>query len=248
MSSKNSTTTPQTAIIQQNPLLAIPPDMVPPIDTSQPPPVPGAPSLLGAMGMPFVSPFQLNNRLLGAPVSMNMPGMMPPNVPIGVPPPNLSGGPFMPLGMPPYAQGTHGFMQPPAGMHGQPFNLTAPPPQPPNTNLPSNQEDAMEIEMEEVDKPQERPSLSDQLLASIGQFNEGQHDKVDGGSSNVEEDRKDKRDDRNRSRERDRDRERDRGRNRDRIRKGESRERDRRDRDGSRGDRDRRDRNRWSER
>lgn len=65
-----------------------------PIDTSQPPPLPGAgllqppPPLL-----PIVSPFQFNNRLLG----MNVPpGMMPnipnlPNIPLGVPPPNMTG-------------------------------------------------------------------------------------------------------------------------------------------------------------
>lgn len=70
-----------------------------PIDTSQPPPLPGG-GLLQPPLLPLVSPFQFNNRLLG----MNVPpGIMHnmtnmtnmPNIPIGVPPPNMPA-PMMP--------------------------------------------------------------------------------------------------------------------------------------------------------
>lgn len=85
------------------------------VDTSQPPPVPAG-SLLQPppLTLPLVNPFQLNNRLLGS-VGMNHipPGIMP-NVPIGVPPPNLAGGPLMPnqlLGLGSPFQGPPGLMQ-----------------------------------------------------------------------------------------------------------------------------------------
>lgn len=64
-----------------------------PIDTSQPPPLPGTALLQPPPLLPIVSPFQFNNRILG----MNVPpGMMPnitnmPNIPLGVPPPNIAG-------------------------------------------------------------------------------------------------------------------------------------------------------------
>lgn len=73
------------------------PDAATQIDTSQPPPMPGAGLLQPPPILPLVSPFQFNNRLLGmnVPPSMmaNLPNM--PNIPLGVPPPNLPG-PMMP--------------------------------------------------------------------------------------------------------------------------------------------------------
>lgn len=69
----------------------ITPTSVTNIDTSQPPPLPAGGLLpQSALSLPIVSPFQLNNRLLG--VGMNLPPGMMPNVPIGVPPPNMPPG------------------------------------------------------------------------------------------------------------------------------------------------------------
>lgn len=83
------------------------------VDTSQPPPVPAG-SLLQPppLTLPLVNPFQLNNRLLSS-VGMNLPPGIMPNVPIGVPPPNLTG-PLMPnqlLGLGSPFQGPPGLMQ-----------------------------------------------------------------------------------------------------------------------------------------
>lgn len=65
-----------------------------PIDTSQPPPVPGAGLMQPPLTLPpMVNPFQLNNGLLS--VGMNIPPGIMPNVPIGVPPPNLPAPPMM---------------------------------------------------------------------------------------------------------------------------------------------------------
>lgn len=102
-------------------MIPLPDGSTPAIDTSQPPPLPGGGLLQPPMTLPFVSPFQLNNRLLPQ-VGMNIPpGMMAnmPNVPIGVPPPNIPNmtGAFMPnqlLGMGAhFGQAPPGFMQQP---------------------------------------------------------------------------------------------------------------------------------------
>lgn len=120
MKAKVSAENPSQGILTQGSLMPMV-EAPPQIDTSQPPPVPGGGLLQTPMTLPFVNPFQLNNRLIGPPVGMNLPGMMP-NVPIGVPPPNL-GGAFMAnslLGTPglaasltgtPFTQGPPGFIQ-----------------------------------------------------------------------------------------------------------------------------------------
>lgn len=221
------------------------------VDTSQPPPVPPG-SLLQPpppLTLPLVNPFQINNRLLGS-VGMNMPPMMP-NVPIGVPPPSLTG-PLMPnqlLGLGSPFQGPPGLMQqlplPTTSTSNdtnktdtnmpnmqdmglgmpQPFGIVPQPPSAPN-------HDDMDVEMEDADHKSEQTS----------QYN---NDRMHNNQRNEREvDRRDRRDDRERNRSRDRERDRDR---RDRSRRN-SRERNRdRDRDNSRGERrdDRRDRNRW---
>lgn len=152
------------------------------VDTSQPPPL-HAGGLLPPppMAMPIVSPFSLNTRLLGPMGHMGPvpPGMMP-NIPIGVPPPNLSG-PLMPnqlLGMgSPFAQAPPGMM-PPISQIPIPGNNQdgkpppgpgllpppgAPPPDNPSTsnttvlmnnylpNMMLPSEENMDIEMEDAD-------------------------------------------------------------------------------------------------
>ncbi|CAG9856507.1 unnamed protein product [Phyllotreta striolata] len=230
------------------------------IDTSQPPPIPGAGLLQPPPMMPL---FQFNNRLLG----MNVPpGMMPslsnmPNIPIGVPPPNMAGAQMMSnslLGLgSPFQGPKHHLLGPPnimppqlpsleksginadATLHNlgksllnitQSFGVVPHPPAP--------HDDPMDVEMEDADKPADKPaSFNDQFARG-----------------------RDDRDRRNRSRDRDvRDRERSRdrhGREKDRDRRynrdppSRSRDRDRRDdrrdnreqRNNRWGDRDRRDR------
>ncbi|XP_068911479.1 SR-related and CTD-associated factor 8 isoform X3 [Tenebrio molitor] len=246
----------------------------PSVDTSQPPPVPGTGLLQPPpMALPLVSPFQFSNRLLG----MNIPPGMLPNVPIGVPPPNISSA-MMPnqlvgLGSP--FQGHTGLMQQMSLQNSdkgqanasdvsiknlseslmnmaQPFGMI---PQPP-IGLPAPHDDNMDIEMEDAEKPERPPLLSEQLQ-SLVQFSQNSHRPNPGGlgsdMSELDMDRRDKRGDRNRERRDSHSRERDRDRNRDRDRgRGMTREGPYSDRDDSRGrDRkdDRRERpNRWGER
>ncbi|KAF5273429.1 hypothetical protein FQA39_LY07446 [Lamprigera yunnana] len=159
------------------------------IDTSQPPPMPGG--LIQpppALPIPIVNPFQLNNRLL----SMNLPpGMMTPNVPIGVPPPSMPPGAMMAnplLGLGSFSQAPPGLLPPP---------LSLPPPDKPPTTMsdalnssdnmlnmafnlmppasicippPHHDDNNMDIEMEDADRGDKHTApLSDQLLASLGQ-------------------------------------------------------------------------------
>lgn len=161
------------------------------VDTSHPPPVPGAGLLQPPLTLPLVNPFQLNSGLLG----MNLPPGMMPNVPIGVPPPNLPPAPMM--------------NNPLLGM-GSPFGQ-APPPSLLQMSLPSlpsadksqtpvseaklptlaesimslsqtfglaahphmlsaSQDDNMDVEMEDAEKSDRPSALSDQLLASLNQY------------------------------------------------------------------------------
>ncbi|XP_072386633.1 uncharacterized protein Isha isoform X2 [Diabrotica undecimpunctata] len=253
----------------------------PTIDTSQPPPIPGAGILQPPPMMPTFNPFQFNNRLLG----MNVPpGMMPnmtnmstmtnmPNIPIGVPPPNMTGAPMMGnqlLGLGSAFQGPPSMIPPQippvenkppsiasdANLHSlgetlmsltQSFGVVPQPPAP--------HEDTMDVEMEDADsKPLDKPAI-----------NEQHSNKPNNREDDRRDSRRDDRDRRNRSRDKgDRDnRDRDRDRSRDRHSRDRDRERDRdrryrNDRDSSRGrDRDRRDDrrdrdrdrgNRWSDR
>ncbi|XP_044262188.1 SR-related and CTD-associated factor 8 [Tribolium madens] len=208
------------------------------VDTSQPPPVPGTGLLQPPpMALPLVSPFQFGNRLLGIP-----PGMLP-NVPIGVPPPNIMPNQLVGLGSP-----FQGQLMPPMGAEQgqgqasatddslmnmtQPFGMI---PQPP-IGLSAPHDDNMDIEMEDAEKPERPMLLSEQLQASLAQFSRQDMGDID--------DRRDR--ERRRSRERDRERNRDRG---DRGR-GLARDGGYADRDDSRGRKDdRRDRpNRWGDR
>ncbi|KAG5885789.1 hypothetical protein JTB14_031223 [Gonioctena quinquepunctata] len=248
------------------PDLAKPPGQ---IDTSQPPPMPGAGLLQPPPMLPMVSPFQFNSRLLG----MNVPPMMgnmpnAPSMPFGVPPPNMAG-PMMHnqlLGMGSPFQGPPGMMPPQmppvdnkaanvsteANLQSlskslmsitQSFGMVPQPPAP---------HEDMDIEMEDAEKPMDKPPMfnDQQMEGGPPPFNRA-------GRGDDRRDRRDDRDRRNRSRDRDRDRERDRERDRGRDRVN-SRDRDRRDRvdrDVSRGKErdgrrdDRRDRNnRWGDR
>lgn len=151
------------------------------VDTSQPPPL-HAGGLLPPppMAMPLVSPFSLNTRLLG-PMG-HMGGMMP-NIPIGVPPPNLPG-PLLAnqlLGMgSPFTQAPPGMMsQLSLGNQEKPPGLLPPPNAPPPVENGSqlagsfltantlSSEENMDIEMEDADKSEKPMPLSDQLLAAI---------------------------------------------------------------------------------
>lgn len=227
------------------------------VDTSQPPPI-HAGGLLPPppMAMPLVSPFSLNPRLM-TPMAPHMsipPGLMP-NVPIGVPPPNLPGALMSNqlIGMgSPFTQAPPGLIppMPMPGSNEKPPLL--PPPGDSNTTNDNSfsanmSEDNMDIEMEDADKDKPIP-LSDQLLASISgsQYNDKHNDSYDdkrppnrGERDSRTRDRNDRRDMRPRRNSRDRG-----GRDRD-NRDG----RDNRDRDRDR-DRDRNDRrsNRWSDR
>ncbi|KAJ3640855.1 hypothetical protein Zmor_027391 [Zophobas morio] len=231
----------------------------PPVDTSQPPPVPGSGLLQPPpMALPLVSPFQFSNRLLG----MNIPPTMLPNVPIGVPPPNISSAlmsnQLVGLGSP--FQGPTSLMQQMSVQSEQSqnssdgnmklgdslMNMTQPfgmIPQPP-IGLPAPHDDNMDIEMEDAEKPERPMLLSEQLQASMAQFSQNNHR---GGEMGPDMD--DRRDSRDRERRNSRSRERERDRNRDRDRRGrdgfpdrdDSRSRDHKD--------DRRDRpNRWGDR
>lgn len=168
------------------------------VDTSQPPPIHTSGLLPPPpMSMPIVSPFSLNPRLLG-PMGPHMslpPGLMP-NIPIGVPPPNIPGALMSNqlLGMgSPFAQAPPGMM-PPMPMSGngdkppQP-GLLPPPNMPPRDHTPVSEammshsfgmhnpsmsmsvmssEDNMDIEMEDAENKSDKPMpLSDQLLAAI---------------------------------------------------------------------------------
>lgn len=186
------------------------------VDTSQPPPMPGAAaaaSLLQPPILPLVTPFQFNNRLLG-PVSMM------PNIPIGVPPPNLPT-PMMPnqllsIGSP-FQQPPNLIQQPQQQQQSQQSNdntknnsnnnsaetnlktlsetlmsMTQPfgglmpqPPMIPSSSTAGSQpqqhqqsQDDMDIEMEDekIDKP---IPLSEQLQASMNQYNRNRDDNRD---------------------------------------------------------------------
>ncbi|KAK9884912.1 hypothetical protein WA026_009150 [Henosepilachna vigintioctopunctata] len=240
------------------------------VDTSQPPPMPGAGLLQPPISLPLVPPFQFNNRLLAPPNMLNLPPGMMPNVPLGVPPPNLQsqlmsnpllgiGSPFQGAGLippPPLSltadasQGT-----PEANMKNltdslislsQSFNLMSQPPQQqplPQLQVPPPSNVTMQIQEDNMDIEMEDAGRGGQ---------EPQQPSVtihQDPRTNAERERN--RDERERgvsdvrrdNRDRDRDRDRDKNdRNRDRERR-RSRSRDRdRERDRER-DRDR-DRNR----
>lgn len=217
----------------------------PSIDTTQPPPVPGAGLLQPPpLTLPLVNPFQLNNSILGA-VGMNIPPGMMPNVPIGVPPPN----------MPPAATTMMnntilGINSP--FTQGPPPNLLQMQPMPDKTPeqkiqslsdqllsmsqafaMPPQGDDNMDIEMEDANK-------SDSIV-----FSSDIH--------NIQpnfDDQRGRRDERDRDRGRRGSRSRDRGRDRDRNHRnsrdrGKDRKDDRRDRWS---DRDRRERDERRER
>lgn len=98
------------------------------VDTSQPPPLhTGGLLPPPPMAMPIVSPFSLNTRLLGPMGHMSLPPGMMPNVPIGVPPPNIPGAALMPnqlLGLgSPFGQGLPGM--PPQPMSQIPLPSTS---------------------------------------------------------------------------------------------------------------------------
>ncbi|KAK4871457.1 hypothetical protein RN001_016448 [Aquatica leii] len=240
------------------------------IDTSQPPPMPAGGLLQPppALPLPLVNPFQLNNRLLG----MNLPpGMMPPNVPIGVPPPNMPPGAMMAnplLGLGSFPQAPPGLLPPPLSLPppdkvptsmsdamtssdnsvmNMPFNMM---PQPSMCIPPPHHEDNnMDIEMEDADRGDKHPPLSDQLLASIGQNKMNLNAAVSRlhaivdmrpGRSDVDDDRQDKTlPDRNREHER---RDFDDRRPNDRNREMDNRRDNRRERVNRWGDRDIKDR------
>lgn len=215
----------------------------PNIDTTQPPPVPGAGLLQPpSLTLPLVNPFQINNSLLG----MNIPPGMMPNVPIGVPPPNMPSAAMMNnplLGLnSPFGQGPPpGILQ--MSMAGPSDNKT---PEQKMQNLSDSMlnmppsfmmaqsEDNMDVEMEDANNPESllysdvhpHPALGSDLLAQ-----------------NIDEQR-DYRDERDRDRDRRSSRSRDRGRDRDRN------HRDGRDRgkDGNRSDRKDERRDRWNDR
>ncbi|XP_060525913.1 SR-related and CTD-associated factor 4 [Cylas formicarius] len=229
------------------------------IDTSQPPPMAGAGMLQPPPPLlPPVSPFLFNNRILG---------MMPPNMPVGVPPPTMPP-PMMTNQLLAY-QGTTGFMPPQnpatsisdsslrtlgeslmsissmqAMQQHPPLNIP-PPGLPPPIHHAQLDDAQMDVEMEDAiyDRRERYVPLSEQLQSAMQQA-VGYR-----GRERDEDERRDRRDDRGkrRSRSRDRDqRERERGRydSRDRDRDRDRRERDR---DLRNRDRDRRDRNnRWA--
>lgn len=230
----------------------------PNIDTTQPPPVPpSAAAAVAASGggllqpppppltLPLVNPFQLNNSILG----MNLPPGMMPNVPIGVPPPNLphtaAAAATIMMGLnSPFSQGPPPnllqSMQMPdnkntpdqtlseqlLSMTGQPFVM------PPSQQL---LEDNMDVEMEDANKP------PDSMVFSGG---DDHHQNFDGPPRNRRDGNS-----RERSRRSSRSRDRDRGRDRDRNQHRNSRDRgkdggrkdrwsDNRDNNNRRGDRD----------
>jgi hypothetical protein len=94
----------------------------------------------------------------------------------------------------------------------QPFGMI---PQPP-IGLPAPHDDNMDIEMEDAEKPERPPLLSEQLQ-SLVQFSQNSHRPNPGGlgsdMSELDMDRRDKRGDRNRERRDSHSRERDRDRN-----------------------------------
>ncbi|XP_065157568.1 SR-related and CTD-associated factor 4 isoform X2 [Atheta coriaria] len=156
------------------------------VDTSQPPPVPNAGLLPPPpMQLPMVSPFQLNNRLLGMP-----PGMMP-NVPMGVPPPNLPGalltnsllgmGGQFPPGLlapplaPQLAQGGNMDNKNAQDVGGPPRNLPEammpfsliPPHPPPMSLQTSHHDDNMDVEMEDAEKPDKHMEASLHMMGGM---------------------------------------------------------------------------------
>lgn len=239
------------------------------VDTSQPPPLHTSGLLPPPpMAMPLVSPFSLNTRLLG-PMGAHMslpPGLMP-NVPIGVPPPNLPGAlmsnQLLGIGSP-FTQAPPGMMPPmPMSNSGDKPPLLPPPN---GSNDASNDinfgqsnmnalEDNMDIEMEDAEKTDKQLPLSDQLLAAISgppfgndnRFNEGHDDKRNRDRDSRTRDRNDRRDNRPRRNSRDRGRDRDGRENRDRDRDGSRRGNRWSDNRDYRG-RDRNDRDRDSDR
>lgn len=225
----------------------------PNVDTTQPPPVPGAGLLqTPTLQLPLVNPFQLNNSILG----MNIASGMMPNVPIGVPPPNMPSATMMNnplLGMnSPFAQG------PPPGILQMPItgpsDNKTPDQKIPNLPeallnmsqsymIPPQSEDNMDVEMEDANKPDTlmyvdaHNHLNSGMASGMPQMIDEQHTR---------------RDERERDRGRRGSRSRDRGRDRDRNRRNSRdtgkdaiRKDDRRDRWN---DRDRRDRDERRER
>lgn len=218
------------------------------IDTTQPPPVPSGLLQPPPIPLPMVPPFR---GLLGP---VGIPPMMP-NVPIGVPPPTIPT-PLMPnqlLGInSPFGQGPPpSLLQPPipqmssASSDGKnqdsnerPPLLSLPPNPPFNSmtqQIPHNShEDNMDVEMEDADKIERPPALTDELMASLSAYNNtdvnlnmavsrlhstmNQNHRPNLPGLGDLDDRHDRRIERNRSRERDnRDRNRDRRDSRDRY-------------------------------
>ncbi|XP_044760974.1 SR-related and CTD-associated factor 4-like isoform X2 [Coccinella septempunctata] len=235
------------------------------IDTSQPPPMPGAGLLQPPLSLPMVPPFQFNNRLL-APNMLNLPPGMMPNVPMGVPPPNLQSqlmtNPLLGIGSP--FQGAGLIPPPPMSMQNengqgggadanmktlteslmglsQPFNLMQQMQQ--NAMM---QEDNMDIEMEDAGRTSQdaHPTHQDPRTADRDRNRDDRRDR-DRDRDGKNDRNRDRRRSRSRDRDRERDRERDRDRDRNRDRRGGSRDRD------SGRPRDRRERarsNRWGDR
>lgn len=237
------------------------------VDTSQPPPIHTSGLLPPPpMAMPLVSPFSLNTRLLGPMGHMSLPPGLMPNVPIGVPPPNLQGAlmqnQLLGIGSP-FAQAPPGMMPPmpmPGNENKPPAPGLLPPPVSNSENQPVSEtlshsfasnpssmvisEDNMDIEMEDVDNKIEKPMpLSDQLLAAISgtSFNNStnSNDRFnnDSMSTDVDERSFNNRDRDSRNRDRN-----DRDRSRDNRPRRNSRERGRDNRDNR--DRDNRERDR----
>lgn len=166
------------------------PTMTTSIDTSQPPPMPSGLLQPPPLTLPLVSSFQLSNRLLGA-VGMNLSHGMMSNVPIGVPPPSMSGAmlsnQLLGMGSPFGHQGPPGLLPPPLPMQtqdkiattipdnigsrpesllGLPFGMISQP----QISMSLSHEDNMDVEMEDAsDRMDKQPPLSDQLLAALGQ-------------------------------------------------------------------------------
>lgn len=218
------------------------------IDTTQPPPVSGGLLQAPPIPLPMVPPFR---GLLGP---VGIPPIMP-NVPIGVPPPTIPA-PLIPnqlLGISsPFGQAPPGLLQPPipplssTSSDGKnPESSDRPPPLlslPPNHSFnsmsqTSGHDDNMDVEMEDADKIERPPALTEELMASIGAYsnnNSGdmnlnmavnrlhsamnQNHRTNSGGLGDVDDRMDRRDDRNRSRDRDRERNRDRDRRNSRDR------------------------------
>lgn len=214
------------------------------IDTTQPPPVPSGLLQAPPIPLPMVPPFR---GLLGP---VGIPPIMP-NVPIGVPPPTLSA-PLLPnqlLGInSPFGQAPPSLLQPPipqissASSDGKTQDSSDRPPpllsMPPNPSFSAlsqplshstGHEDNMDVEMEDADRIERPPALTEELMASLNAYSSNSNDinlnmavsrlhsamnqnhrPTAGGLGDLDD--RDRRDERNRSRDRDRDRNRDRDR------------------------------------